>query len=153
MKCKCPSCYAEFDLAAALDSDAGREFVRLMSGYDGHVIRALTAYLGLFRSASRALSWDRVLRLTTELIQTEPDPARLSQGLHKATEALRQKQRSGDWKPLANHNYLKNVLAGLPQTQAAAPARYETQPPAAQPQFTSRTSQAMLALKEFEHGR
>ncbi len=146
MRIKCPSCHADFDLVAALESEAGRELVRLLAEHSS-LARPLVTYLSLFRSASRALAWDRALRLAQEVIAMESDPQRLAVGLSKAVESLRAKQGEG-WKPMSNHNYLRQVLKGLPCTDAKPSMATVTAPPA----YTSKSALSLLALEELNHG-
>ena len=150
MRIKCPSCFAEFDLASALDSEAGRELMVVLAKLEPATSRPLVSYLGLFRSASRALSFDRALRLAQEVLALDSDKARLSTGLAKAVEILREKQASGNWKPMNNHNYLKRVLEGLPSDSAQAVITPTPMP--ARPTYQSKTAAALFALEDIKNG-
>ena len=109
MKLTCPCCHTIFHLEAALEEAAGREFAAFLAGL-GELARPLVAYLGLFRPASRALAYERMLRLAREALELTPDAGRLAAALSETVEALRQKRDEGDVRPLKNHNYLKRVL-------------------------------------------
>ncbi len=159
MRIKCPSCFAEFDLVAALESEAGRELALIFASQPREVSAPLAAYLSLFRSASRALSWDRALKLTQEVqvlaaAQTvvneeqrgKADPYLLSRALTKTVEVLREKQSQGGWRPLGNHNYLKQVLRGI-QEQHFQP---ESKSVAVQPIRSSHSSQTAKSLNELQ---
>ncbi len=62
------------------------------------------------------------------MLQLTPDHNRLAAALVKTTEALREKQAQGGWKPLGNHNYLKQVLQGIGASAAySTPAPMQTQ--------------------------
>lgn len=151
MRIKCPSCFAEFDLLAALESEAGREFVNLLAKHSD-LARSLVVYLSLFRSATRALAWDRALKLATEVIELCPDKIKLSQALVKAVDVLRQKQQDKSWKPLTNHNYLKRVLEDLPVHQAELiTVNPESQP--TKPAYTSKTAGSLMALEGLKRGK
>ena len=150
MRIKCPSCFAEFDLLSALDSEAGRSLMGLLAKLEPTLSRPLVAYLSLFRSASRALSWDRALKLAQEVLALESDKGRLSTGLAKAVEILREKQTAGGWKPLGNHNYLKRVLEGVsaqPETVVITPSKQDSKPV-----YKSKTAAALMSLEGLKRG-
>lgn len=109
MRLRCPVCHAEAALEAWAEDDAAREMMALLAGLDAQLGRALAAYLGLFRSRSRALSWERAVRLAREVLALGVDEAVLAQALSDTVEAMRQKREAGDIRPLENHNYLKRV--------------------------------------------
>ena len=150
MRIKCPSCFAEFDLLSALDSEAGRSLMGLLAKLEPTLSRPLVAYLSLFRSASRALSWDRALKLAQEVLALESDKGRLSTGLAKAVEILREKQTAGGWKPLGNHNYLNRVLEGVsaqPETVVITPSKQDSKPV-----YKSKTAAALMSLEGLKRG-
>jgi hypothetical protein len=113
MKLTCPSCHTIFHLEAAMEEAAGREFTAFVCGL-GELARPLVAYLGLFRPASRALGYERMLRLARETLELSKDTLQLATALSETVEALRQKRDEGDVRPLKNHNYLKRVLENQP---------------------------------------
>lgn len=159
MKIKCPSCCAEFDLIAALDSVAGSQLLQRMAALEPGVSRPLLAYLSLFRSPKRALSWDKALRLSDEVLALSTNQVQLSEALQKVVDALREKQQSGGFKPLKNHNYLKRVLEDSPQGEttpgstALAPVGQESEPGQQSRRFTSKTANGMMALQNFKQRR
>jgi hypothetical protein len=119
MKLHCPACRLEYDLETALESEASIDFVAMIVRLERPVQRALIAYLGLFRTGNRRLSWDRALRLAIDVLALESDPDRLAAGLSACTEAIRLKRDLGtNNAPLKNHNYLAAVLAGMPEQGA-----------------------------------
>lgn len=105
----CPACHARYSLDLILQDEAARELLSL-SGQVGRAWPALVRYLGLFRSESRPLAWDRALRLAQEALEIPADPAALETALIETVDALRAK----GGKPLKNHNYLKRVLENIP---------------------------------------
>lgn len=113
MRLRCPVCHAEAALEAWAEDEAARELMGLLSGLDAALGRPLVAYLGLFRSRSRALSWDRALRLAREALALSSDAAVLSEALSETVEAMRMKREAGDIRPLENHNYLKRVIESV----------------------------------------
>lgn len=116
----CPCCHAKYPIEAALDSDAAGELLLLLA-QAGPLSRPLVAYLGLFRSKTRALSFDRALRLAGEVLSLGADPARLTVALGETTESLRAKRSAGQVKPLSNHNYLKRVLESVADSPEIIP--------------------------------
>lgn len=112
MNLTCPCCFAAFPVEAALESAAGRELMGVLAGC-GPLARPLAAYLGLFRSASRALAWERALRLAREVLELGGDQRALATALAETVEAMRLKRERGDARPLKNHNYLKQVLGSV----------------------------------------
>lgn len=107
MNLHCPCCHARFPFEAALEDEAGRELLGLLAQVPGPLVRPLVGYLGLFRAHTRALSWDRALRLAQEALALTPDRVLLAEALAETVEAIRAK---GETRPLANHNYLRRVL-------------------------------------------
>lgn len=122
MRLRCPVCHAEAALEAWAEDEAARELMALLSTLDATLGRPLVAYLGLFRSGSRALSWERALRLAREALALEPDAARLAAALSQTVEQLRGKREAGDGRALSSHGYLKRVLEGMPRAAQALPA-------------------------------
>lgn len=152
MRLRCPVCHAEAALEAWAEDEAAREMMALLSGLEATLGRALVAYLGLFRSGSRALSWERALRLAREVLALEAEPLRLAAALSQTVEQLRAKRDGGDIRPLSGHGYLKKVLAGTPAVAAVEvlgrgePARLAPQP-VARPSATVDGVMRLEALK------
>ena len=113
MRVRCPCCHAEYSIEQAVEDEAAREVMGLLSDLPREVSRPLAAYLGLFRSKSRALAWERALRVAREVLELHQDTAAIGAALSETVEAMRQKQDQGGWRPLANHNYLKRVLESV----------------------------------------
>jgi len=112
MNLSCPCCHAKYPLEAALDGEAAGE-LQLLLAQAGPLARPLIAYLGLFRSKTRALSFDRAVRLAGEVLALSADGRQLALALGETVEAIRAKRDQGQIKPLANHNYLKRVLESV----------------------------------------
>ncbi len=113
----CPCCHARYSLDAANQDEAARELLALRGEMPPRLWHPMIAYLGLFRSESRALAWDRALKICREVLQLGADPDRLETALCETVESLRLK----GGKPLKNHNYLKRVL------ENSAGSRFEVQ--------------------------
>lgn len=118
---RCPVCHSRIGLEQLAQDEAGRELLALLAKLDTHTGTALLGYLGLFRPAHRDLANDRALRLAQEAITLEA-PQWLAPALAETTEAIKQKRTAGETKPLANHNYLKQVLASVVSRGTNAPA-------------------------------
>jgi hypothetical protein len=148
-------CHAEAALEAWAEDDAAREMMGLLSGLDATLGRALVAYLGLWRSPSRALAWERALRLAREVLALEPDAARLAAALSQSVEQLRGKREAGDGRALSSHGYLKRVLEGMPlAAQALAAAQPQTPEAAsgrrARAHAPSATLDGLMALEDLK---
>lgn len=106
----CPCCQTRFSLDAAVQDSAARELLGQLTARPLEVARPLVAYLGLFRSRARALSWERALRLAGEVLELERDEGLLGAALSETVEAIWAKREREPARPLTNHNYLRRVL-------------------------------------------
>jgi len=144
MKVKCPNCYTSYSLESAISDDAAREFSVLMADLPCDVSRPLIAYVGLFRSRSRSLAWDRALGLAREALAMSDHPDVLARALTETVESLRAKQQEGNWKPLTGHNYLKRVLENqCPVPVAGHSVAVVSGRPEPQPEKISKTQEAV----------
>jgi hypothetical protein len=147
MNLSCPCCYAEFPLEAAIESDAGRDYARLLLSQPPAIQRGLSAYVWLFRSAKRNLSYERRLKLANEVLGMGADPRQLAAALSDTVEALRAKRDAGDVRPLTGHNYLKRVLESVmvvgPAALVGSGSVNETRP------ATGKRRQAIEVLAEW----
>ncbi|GAB4209923.1 MAG: hypothetical protein Fur0019_17310 [Tibeticola sp.] len=153
MRLRCPVCHAEAALEAWAEDDAAREMMAILSTLDATLGRPLVAYLGLWRSASRALAWDRAVRIAREVLALEADAQRLAAALAQTVEQLRAKRDGGDIRPLSGHGYLKKVLEGTPAV-AAVEVLGRGEPARAVPLARRITSaeQAALAIRGVSFG-
>ena len=113
---RCPVCHSQISLEAVCQDEAGRELLGLLANLPGEASRALVQYLGLFRPEKRDLSNDRALRLAREVLALCADSLRLSAAMIETVEAIRAKSGAV---PMKNHNYLRRVLEGMPETGGA----------------------------------
>lgn len=143
MRIRCPACHADYSIEQAVEDEAARELMGVLSDLPREVSRPLAAYLGLFRSKTRALAWERALRLSREALALHDDTRLVGQAMSDVVEAMRVKQADGDWKPLTNHRYLSRVLESAANRAPARPVSRDEQRAAAP---TSRTGQALAAL-------
>lgn len=113
---RCPVCHSQISLEAVCQDEAGRELLGVLANLPGEASRALVQYLGLFRPEKRDLSNDRALRLAREALALCADSLRLSAAMAETVEAIRAKSGAV---PMKNHNYLRRVLEGMPETGGA----------------------------------
>lgn len=129
---RCPVCHSRIHLEALVQDHAGRDLLALLARLEKNTGTALVTYLGLFRSPRRDLANDRALRLAQEVLELSSGQPLLT-ALTQTVESMRSKQQQGEFKPLANHNYLKRVLQGqgetvepIPQLPGAPTTRQQT---------------------------
>lgn len=121
MRIRCPACHAEYSMEQAVEDEAAREMMGVLADLPREVSRPLTAYMGLFRSRTRALAWERALRIAREVVALHGDAIQLGAALSETVESMRTKQDQGGWRPLQNHNYLKRVLESVETRPRPAP--------------------------------
>lgn len=148
MKLRCPVCHAETALEAWVEDAAARELFGLLTGLTDGLSRALVRYLGLFRPAKRALSWDRALRLAREVLALGLDAPVLEAAMTETVEAMWAKRDAGDVRPLENHNYLKRVAESV-SARGITPV---VQAQARRPVPPSRTAQAIAGFMGVNDG-
>lgn len=107
---RCPVCHSRLHLDALVQDESGRDLLALLAKLDRTAGAALVSYLSLFRSKQRDLANDRALRIAQEALDLAPIN-QLLPALVQTVEQMRLKQQAGSFKPLANHNYLKQVLS------------------------------------------
>ena len=153
MQLTCPACHARNSFEAFIQDEAARELMALAADA-GAAWRPLVTYLGFFRSKSRALAWDRALRLTREVLELANDRSVLAAALSETCASLDAKRAEVSWKPLTGHNYLRRVLEAVNARRGVG--RIETtygtdseQPPAIMKSETGRAI-AALELKKRE---
>lgn len=140
---RCPVCHAHLHLDALVQDEAGRELLALCATLADDLGRSLVGYLSLWRPARGDLDNARALRLAREVLSLDADAGRLAAAMHETVEAIRAK---GEARRMTNHNYLKRVLEGMPQS-AAVVARAEA---AARAVKTSATLDAVLRLEQIK---
>lgn len=144
----CPCCSQRYPLDAALQDESGRKLMILLAKATPEFATSLVMYMALFQSKSKALGWDRSLRLANEVLQLSEDLPTLTAALTDATLALREKQASGDWSPMKNHNYLKKVLSSTTaRTNNINTALITTEKKSARSTQGSKTAQGFNALE------
>lgn len=142
METRCPSCGSTFSLDVAINAEAGSELLSIMANTSTALTRPLMAYLGLFRPATRKLTWDRALKLAQEVLALST-PEHLAVALGDTVESLREKQQHPGWKPMRNHNYLKRVLESVEMSTVVPVTANQPGLPKGRP---SRHAQAIDAL-------
>lgn len=123
MQIKCPACNAAFSLDAALAIDAGRSAVMQALAMPAPLARPLASYLAMFRSAGRALNFDRVEKLMAELqpmldgLTVTRNGSTRSASLavwQQALERMIEHRDAGKLElPLKSHGYLLEIVFGI----------------------------------------
>lgn len=107
---RCPVCHTNLHLDALIQDQSGKELLGEVASLPDFVARPMLAYLSLFRPAKSDLSLSRTLRLLREVTEEYKADHVLASALVECVGKLREKRAQyNDTKPLANHNYLKQV--------------------------------------------
>jgi hypothetical protein len=115
----CPCCHAHYSIEALTQDAAARELLGMRATMPPNLL----SYLTLFRSETRALSFDRALKLAKETLQLSDNTVQLDAAMAETVESMRAKREQGVLgKPLKNHNYLKRVLESTPESGSTAVA-------------------------------
>lgn len=146
MQLICPCCHTRYPIDAANQDEAARDLLALRGTLPPRCWSPLIAYLGLFRSETRALAWDRALKLAREVMALNADPGKLENALVETVESLRLKAGP----PLKNHNYLRRVLESIPSAPAVLPQRDVSTAVQAAP--GSKRAAALVALAAWAEG-
>lgn len=136
---RCPICRTHLHLDSLISDDAGRDLLTQISRLDKRLSQAAVSYIALFRPEKSDLSNARANKLLNETLALHKNSACLTKALSDTVQSLRAKRQqqvaAGQTaKPLANHNYLKQVLNTI------------------QGEFTSSTTEATtgnVEVKEF----
>lgn len=122
MRISCPSCGAQYSLDTAIQMDAAREALMRALQMPAPLARLWAQYLGLFRSGSRVLAFDRAERLMAELLPmldsqtvtrnglTRPAPLAIWQAALEQMVDLRNADKLK--LPLKSHGYLLEIVFG-----------------------------------------
>lgn len=111
---RCPVCHSHLHLDALVQDDAGRELLVEVAKLPDFVAKPMLSYLGLFRPAKSDLSNARALKLLREVQAEYRADHVLASALVETVSKLREKRTQfSDAKPLANHNYLKQVFTSV----------------------------------------
>ena len=114
MDTRCPCCHTTFTLEHAMEDESLREMRAILADLPREVSRPLVAYIGLFRGKTRAMAYERQLRIMREALALATDTLVVGAALSDTVEAIRTKRDTGeDTRPLRNHNYLKRVVETL----------------------------------------
>jgi hypothetical protein len=138
---RCPVCHAHIQLDALVQDDAGRELLALLAGMEPELARPLVGYIGLFRPEKQDLRNVRALQLARDVLALPAaSPQQIATALAETVESIRAKGGS----VLRNHNYLRRVLEGTPQTPAIVAIALRATP------RTSKTADALNALEHLK---
>lgn len=108
---RCPICHSNIHLDQLVADETGRQLLGIISKLGYRMGPALVAYLALFRPAKQDLSNAKALALVTETLELCNNHAVLSEALQDTVSSIHSSRINGQVKQLANHNYLKKVLA------------------------------------------
>ncbi|WP_022944637.1 hypothetical protein [Pseudoalteromonas ruthenica] len=104
-----------------VQDDAGKCLLAIVAGMGKHSGRAMVSYLGLFRHAKQDLSNSRAAKLAQEALALAQNHQALTMAMYQTVQSIMNKRLyNKDVKPLANHNYLKQVLSSALE-QCTAP--------------------------------
>lgn len=124
MQVCCPVCATDFPVEAGLTEGDGKRLAASLAGMDPALGRAVISYLRLFKPAKTALRMARAVTICSELqklvdagtvcrdertgVRRPASPALWAGGIEQMLA-----QRDRLVLPLANHNYLREVVYGL----------------------------------------
>jgi hypothetical protein len=147
MQLTCPTCHVHMPLESALQDEAGRELLGMLSGMPRELVLPLVHYLAFFRPAKQQLGWGRSLRLAREVLELGSGDALLL-GLVEAGRGLDEKRAQAGWRPLGNHNYLRRVMEAAEARIAASPGHPHIAADGTQPRAPkSKAGGALVALE------
>lgn len=137
MKLQCPACHSQFSLDAAVANAAARTALQFALNMPAELATPLAQYLGLFRAAGRALSYDRVAKLLGELepmlrtatvtIGGRTTPASLSLWRACLEQVLQLRDRGALTLPLKSNGYLLAMVgAEAAKVEQVAASKAET---------------------------
>ncbi|MEI6897869.1 MAG: hypothetical protein V5786_10390 [Psychromonas sp.] len=115
---RCPICRTHLHLDALISDESGRALLGQLSKINQRLSGPLVSYISLFRPEKSDLSNARASKLIAETLMLHKNPDCLAKALNDTVQSLhakRQQQIGCDQvpKPLANHNYLKQVLNSI----------------------------------------
>ena len=121
MKCKCPACGALSSLDVLIANKAASDALNAALLVNGELGEALIRYLGLFRPAKSALTFERVATLLNELtpmIQAQTIrrdgrefPAPTEAWIYAINQMMA--NRANFTLPMKSHGYLLEIIAGF----------------------------------------
>ena len=125
MQLTCPACGAKHSLEAAINDKAARQVMVLFGRLPPSVAAVMPEYLALFRPAKTGLRWSRVVTVLDELVPMieqgfKVAGARCRPAADHWRQAIHDVAQRDLVRPLANHNYLRRVVAGLAEQGAAS---------------------------------
>ncbi len=112
---RCPICRTHLHLDALISDDAGRALLGMLSNINQRLAEPLVSYISLFRPEKSDLSNARASKLMAETLDLHKNPTCLAKAINDTVHSLHAKRQQQIGygqvpKPLANHNYLKQVL-------------------------------------------
>ncbi len=146
MRTRCPSCGATNSLDALMAHQDASGALAAAFKLNGKLGRALVMYLGLFRSSTRELSFDRVSKLLTEI---QPDIERqaitrdrieyqapAAAWIYAIEQTIHARDTGKLVLPLKTHGFLYTVIIQFrPEMHAASHAEFPTTSTKTQPKI------------------
>jgi hypothetical protein len=148
---RCPHCHLPLDLGHLVSDDAASQVLRMVVAL-GDDARPLVAYVGLWRPAKRDLSWDRTLKLMTEVqeLLVGIDRQAACEALSATVQGIRDKAGA---LPITSHGYLKKVVDGIERRPVAEGQALVVQQAPAPAGPRSKTMKALEVLEAMKRGR
>lgn len=119
---RCPICHSHLHLDALVQDAVGRKLLATVANLSFRVAPVLLNYIALFRPEKQDLSNDRALTLIEETLAFTSNQAVLTEALQDTVTSIQASRKTGQFKKLTNHNYLKKVLEAKVALLPAAPA-------------------------------
>lgn len=142
MKLRCPCCYGEFEIEAAMNLDAARSAIVIALKLPASIAAPLASYIGLFRPKKRSLAFDRMERLYQELLPMLAEEYVVRDGVRRACSlkqwgealqgVLHARQEGTLTTPLESHGYLLTIAARIAEREGAKAEREGARKTAAQ---------------------
>lgn len=117
---RCPICHSHLHLDALVQDAVGRKLLATVANLSYRVAPVLLNYIALFRPEKQDLSNDRALTLIEETLAFTSNQAILTEALQDTVTSIQASRKTGQFKKLTNHNYLKKVLEAKVALQPVA---------------------------------
>lgn len=140
---RCPHCKSEITATDIAKAEVQRQFMHTVGKLEPATYLAISKYIGLFRPEKRGLADERALKLVQETLELCANYKQLAAACEQTFDQIMAKRRTDNqFKPLKNHNYLKQVIPTLAEKYKANPAM------AVKPAVTQGSTDAATAQAE-----
>jgi hypothetical protein len=155
VKTRCPACGSTNSLDSLMAHQDASGAIAATFKLNGKLGRALVMYLGLFRSGTRELSFDRVSKLLTEI---QPDierqaitrdrieyPAPAAAWIYAIEQTIHARDTGKLVLPLKTHGFLYTIITQFrPEMHAATHAEFSSSTPVTKRQIKLTPAQEKL---------